>query len=86
MLFVLGQVYDRELGDPKRAIETYQLILDLDPEDYDARSRRSIGSISKPERWYDLLAILERQVELAPSPGEMVSLKLPHRRPVAAST
>ena len=25
MLFVLAQVYDRELGDPTRAIETYQL-------------------------------------------------------------
>ena len=36
MLFVLGQVYDRELGDPERAIETYSSILDLDPEDYDA--------------------------------------------------
>ena len=33
MLFVLGQVYDRELRDIARAIETYQTILDLDPED-----------------------------------------------------
>src|SRR6185503_14363906 len=30
MLFVLGQVYDRELGDVQKAIETYQAILDLD--------------------------------------------------------
>ena len=36
MLFVLGQVYDRELGDPERAIETYTSIMDLDPDDFDA--------------------------------------------------
>ena len=35
-LFVLGQVYDRELQDPARAIETYTSILDLDPDDVEA--------------------------------------------------
>ena len=74
MLFVLGQVYDRELGDPERAIETYSSIIDLDPEDYDAaqaldRLYQQLG------RWYDLLAVLERQTELAPSPAEVVSLR-----------
>src|SRR5215471_18176400 len=74
MLFVLGQVYDRELGDPERAVETYSSIMDLDPEDYDAaqaldRLYQQLGP------WYDLLAVLERQTELAPSPGEVVSLR-----------
>ena len=74
MLFVLGQVYDRELGDPERAVETYSSIIDLDPEDYDAaqaldRLYQQLG------RWYDLLAVLERQTELAPSPAEVVSLR-----------
>ena len=74
MLFVLGQVYDRELGDPERAVETYSSIMDLDPEDYDAaqaldRLYQQLG------RWYDLLAVLERQTELAPSPAEVVSLR-----------
>ncbi|MFL5304124.1 MAG: tetratricopeptide repeat protein [Polyangia bacterium] len=74
MLFVLGQVYDRELGDPERAVETYSSIVDLDPEDYDAvqaldRLYQQLG------RWYDLLAVLERQTELAPSPAEVVSLR-----------
>jgi tetratricopeptide (TPR) repeat protein len=48
MLFVLGQVYDRELGDPERAVETYSSIMDLDPEDYDAR-RRSIACTSSSD-------------------------------------
>ncbi|HVV52461.1 MAG TPA: tetratricopeptide repeat protein, partial [Polyangia bacterium] len=74
MLFVLGQVYDRELGDPERAVETYSSIIDLDPEDYDAaqaldRLYQQLG------RWYDLLAVLERQTEMAPSPAEVVSLR-----------
>ena len=73
----------RAAGSGRAPIETYQTILDLDPEDFDARSRRSIASISRPERWYDLLPILEREVELAPSTGEAVSLKLPHRPAVA---
>ncbi len=74
MLFVLGQVYDRELDDPERAVETYSSIIDLDPEDYDA-SQALDRLFVKTGRWYDLLAVLERQTELAPSPGEVVSLR-----------
>ncbi len=74
MLFVLGQVYDRELRDSTRAIETYQNILDLDPDELtaiQALDRLYQGAA----RWYDLLQILEREVELASSTGETVSLK-----------
>ena len=74
MLFVLGQVYDRELGDPERAIETYSSIIDLDPEDYDAAQALD-RLYQQLERWYDLLAVLERQTEMAPSPAEVVSLR-----------
>ncbi len=74
MYFVLGQVYDRELKDVPRAIETYQTILDLDPEDFEAIQAldRLYGQAG---RWYDLLQILEREVELSQSTGETVSLK-----------
>jgi tetratricopeptide (TPR) repeat protein len=74
MLFVLGQVYDRELDDPERAVETYSSIIDLDPEDYDAAQALDRLFV-KTGRWYDLLAVLERQTELAPSPAEVVSLR-----------
>ncbi|HVX96230.1 MAG TPA: tetratricopeptide repeat protein [Polyangia bacterium] len=74
MLFVLGQVYDRELSDPERAIETYTSIMDLDPDDYDAAQALDRLYL-QTQRWYDLLAVLERQTELAPNPGEVVSLK-----------
>jgi golgin subfamily B member 1 len=74
MLYVLAQVYDRELGDVAKAIETYQAILDLDADELPA-----IQSLDRlygaAERWYDLLGNLERQVELADVTGETVGLK-----------
>ncbi|MCB9563808.1 MAG: tetratricopeptide repeat protein [Kofleriaceae bacterium] len=74
MLYVLGQVYDRELGDVAKAIETYQAILDIDPMQVPAIQAldRLYG---QAERWYDLLGNLERQVELSESTGETVALK-----------
>jgi tetratricopeptide (TPR) repeat protein len=74
MLYVLGQVYDAELKDVERAIDTYQSILEIDPEDYQA-----IQALDRlyftAERWYDLLSILEREVELAGDSPEVVGLK-----------
>ena len=74
MLYVLAQVYDRELGDVAKAIETYQGILDLDADELPAI--QSLDRLyGQAERWYDLLANLERQVELADNTGETVGLK-----------
>jgi golgin subfamily B member 1 len=74
MLFVLGQVYDRELGDVGKAIETYQAILDLDRDDLAAI--QSLDRLyGQAARWYDLLGILEREVELSHSTSETVALK-----------
>lgn len=74
MLYVLGQVYDAELQDVDRAIDTYQGILEIDPDDYQA-----IQALDRlyfaAERWYDLLSILEREVELAGGSPEVVGLK-----------
>ena len=74
MLYVLAQVYDRELGDVGKAIETYLAILDLDADELPAI--QSLDRLfGQAERWYDLLANLERQVELSESGGETVALK-----------
>ncbi len=77
MLYVLGQVYDQELKDVGKAIETFQAILDIDPNEFPAIQAldRLYGA---GERWYDLLANLERQAELAEIEGqshELVALK-----------
>jgi tetratricopeptide (TPR) repeat protein len=73
-LFVLGQVYDRELGQPEKAIETYGAILDIDPDDLDAVQALD-RLYAKTERWFDLLSVLERQTELSGSASEVVSLR-----------
>jgi len=74
MLYVLAQVYDRELGDVAKSIETYQGILDLDADELPAI--QSLDRLyGQAERWYDLLGNLERQVELAEATGETVALK-----------
>jgi golgin subfamily B member 1 len=64
MLYVLAGVYDRELGDVGKAIETNQAILDIDADQINAIEAldRLYG---QAERWYDLLGTLERQIELA---------------------
>ena len=73
-LYVLSQVYDRELGDVGKAIETYQAILDIDADELPAI--QSLDRLyGQAERWYDLLGNLERQVELAETTGETVALK-----------
>jgi tetratricopeptide (TPR) repeat protein len=73
-LFVLGQVYDRELQDPARAIETYSSVLDIDPDDVEAMQALDRLYV-QTERWYDLLSVLERETELSGSAAEVVSLR-----------
>jgi tetratricopeptide (TPR) repeat protein len=73
-LFVLGQVYDRELQDPSRAIETYTSVLDIDPDDLEAMQALDRLYL-QTERWYDLLSVLERQTDLSGSAAEVVSLR-----------
>jgi len=73
-LFVLGQVYDRELQDQARAIETYTSVLDIDPDDLEAMQALDRLYL-QTQRWYDLLSVLERQTELSGSAAEVVSLR-----------
>jgi tetratricopeptide (TPR) repeat protein len=73
-LYVLGQVYDQELKDPERAIEVYSSVLDADPDDFEALQALD-RLYAQTRRWFDLLAVLEKQTELSSSSGEIVSLR-----------
>ncbi|MBW2731252.1 MAG: tetratricopeptide repeat protein, partial [Deltaproteobacteria bacterium] len=68
IFYAMGQLYVDRLEDLDRAIETFQSVLDLDPDDsYGIQALDTL--YQRAERWYDLLQVLERQVELAgPSP------------------
>jgi tetratricopeptide (TPR) repeat protein len=73
-LYVLGQVYDSELKDVSRAIDTYQAVLDIDPSDAQAISAldRLYGQAA---RWLDQLQILERAVDAGESPEEQTAFR-----------
>ncbi|MBL8945869.1 MAG: tetratricopeptide repeat protein, partial [Myxococcales bacterium] len=73
-LYVLGQVYDSELKDVARAIDTYQAVLDIDPSDAQAISAldRLYGQAA---RWLDQLQILERAVDAGESPEEQTAFR-----------
>ena len=54
MLYVLAQVYDRELGDVAKAIETYQGILDIDADQLESH-RRAVPVGDGPSRRFPRL-------------------------------
>ncbi|MEE9384726.1 MAG: tetratricopeptide repeat protein [Nannocystaceae bacterium] len=74
LLHVLGQVYDVELKNIDRAIDTYETILETDPRQYDAIAAldRLYGNA---ERWLDQLQVLERALEIAERPEEKTALR-----------
>ena len=70
----VGTVYEQELKEPTKAIDSYQRILEIDPDDYTALSRldslyQTTGS------WQDLMSVLERQADLAPDDMEVLSYR-----------
>ncbi len=70
MLFVLGQVYDRELGSGRARSRPIGRSWISIPRTTTLPGARS--AVSAAGRWYDLLRSWSAQTELAPSPAEMV--------------
>ncbi|NOY93292.1 MAG: tetratricopeptide repeat protein [Deltaproteobacteria bacterium] len=80
----VGAVYEREVGDVEKAIDTYQRILEIDPDDLTAIGRLD-ALYQATEAWQDLLSVLEREADLADDPAEVISYRyriaeLWHRR------
>lgn len=80
----VGAVYERELQDIPRAIDTYQRILELAPDDMTAIGRLD-ALYQVTENWQELLGVLERQADLADDPYEQIGYRyriaeLWHRR------
>ncbi|MEZ4452382.1 MAG: tetratricopeptide repeat protein [Nannocystaceae bacterium] len=73
-LHVLGQVYEYRLSDFERSMETYEQVLALEPNDYQAMEAldRLYG---QAERWPDQLQILERMVELNQAREEQIAFR-----------
>lgn len=74
-LFVeMGTVYEREVGDIDKAIDTYQRIREIDPDDLVAIGRLD-ALYQASGNWQELLAVLEREADLASDPAEVLSYK-----------
>ena len=72
ILYQVGAVYERELTDVPRAIETYQRVLEIDPDDVQALSRLDV-LYEQAENWSDLLGILQRESEMTSDVEEAIS-------------
>lgn len=70
----VGAVYEREIGDVDKAIDTYQRILEIEPDDMTAIGRLD-ALYQASENWQELLAILEREADLASDPNEVISYR-----------
>ncbi|MDX2051129.1 MAG: tetratricopeptide repeat protein [Polyangiaceae bacterium] len=74
ILYQVGAVYERELRDVSRAIDTYQRVLELDPDDVSALGRLDV-LYQSAENWQELLSVLTHEAELTSDPNEAVSFQ-----------
>lgn len=72
--YQVGAVYERELGDVQQAIDTYQKILELDPDDLQALSRLDV-LYEQAQNWQELLGVLTRESEMCEDPNEGISFQ-----------
>jgi tetratricopeptide (TPR) repeat protein len=72
ILYQVGAVYERELKDVARAIDTYQKVLELDPDDLTALGRLDV-LYQTAGNWQELLSILQHEAELTADQSESVS-------------
>jgi tetratricopeptide (TPR) repeat protein len=70
--YQVGAVYEHELGDVPRAIDTYAKILELDPDDLQALSRLDV-LYERAQNWAELLSVLTRESEMTADPNEATS-------------
>jgi tetratricopeptide (TPR) repeat protein len=72
--YQVGAVFERELGDVARAIDTYQKILELDPDDLQALSRLDV-LYEQAQNWQELLSVLTHESEMTDDPNEAISFQ-----------
>ena len=70
----VGAVYEREVGDVDKAIDSYQRILEIDPDDLIAINRLD-ALYQASGNWEELRSILEREADLAQDPDEVISYR-----------
>ncbi len=72
--YQVGAVYEQELHDVPRAIDTYNRILELDPDDLQALSRLDV-LYEQAQNWTELLGVLQRESEMTGDAAEAISFR-----------
>jgi tetratricopeptide (TPR) repeat protein len=70
--YEVGAVYERELSNVQSSIDTYQKVLELDPDDLTALSRLDV-LYQTAGNWAELLTVLMHESELTADPAEAIS-------------
>ena len=74
ILYVMGAVYEREIEDTEQAIDTYQRVLELDPDDLQALQRLD-ALYQATEQWQELRDVLEQEAALVLNEDEVIGFK-----------
>ncbi len=70
--YQVGATYEHELSNVGNAIDIYQRILELDPDDLQALSRLDV-LYEQAENWQELLSVLTRESEMSGDAAEAIS-------------
>ncbi len=70
----MGRVFEGQLEDSEKAIDAYQRVLEIDPDDLTALGHLD-ALYEETAQWRDLLQVLERQAELVEDPEPRVELR-----------
>jgi tetratricopeptide (TPR) repeat protein len=70
--YTMGSVFERELKDTSKAIDVYQRVLELDPDDIEALGRLDVLHTAA-ENWNELLSVLTQEAELIVDADEAIS-------------
>ncbi len=70
--YQMGAVYESEQKDVPAAIDTYQRVLELDPDDLQALGRLDV-LYQQSQNWPELLGILEHLSRITSDPSEQIS-------------
>ncbi len=74
LFIAMGGVHEQQLDAPEPAIEAYQRVLEIDPDDRDALVHLDV-LFDKTAQWRDLLGVLERQSDLTEDTGTRVGIR-----------
>ena len=74
LLAAMGRVHETQLDDSLKAIDAYQRVLEIDPDDLSALGHLD-GLFEGTAQWRDLLQVLERESELVAEDDARIELR-----------